>query len=75
MSKTDTAEVLSMNGNGGRLSIPPWVWAVGVSLLVQILGAAYVTGTVTAKLDSLNDRVMRLERQSDEFYSSGRMPR
>lgn len=47
--------------------IQPWVWALGVSLLLQIIGAAYITGTVTEKLEGVASRVQRIETQMDQY--------
>lgn len=45
--------------------VPPWVWAVLLSLLVQVFGAMFVTGRVFQKLDDISGRVERLERKAD----------
>jgi hypothetical protein len=55
------------NSSGG-LRIQPWVWAIIVSLAIQILGAAYVTGRVTAQLDGVSYRVGRIEAQMDRYF-------
>jgi hypothetical protein len=46
-------------------SIPAWVWTLIISLVVNIIGAAYVTGRITEKLESVSQRVGRLESQID----------
>lgn len=50
--------------------VPPWVWALAVSLILQIVGAAYVTGQVTEKLEGVSTRVQRLETQMDRYFGA-----
>lgn len=47
--------------------VPSWVWTLIISLLVNIIGAAFVTGRVTEKLDGVSYRVERLENQIDKM--------
>lgn len=49
------------------ISVPPWVWTLIISLLVNIIGAAYVTGRVTEKLEGVSFRVQRLESTIDRL--------
>lgn len=49
------------------LRVPPWIWALLVSLLVQFGGAVWVTATMAAKIDTLTSRIDRLERQIDSI--------
>jgi len=47
--------------------VPPWVWTLIISLLVNIIGAAFVTGRVTEKIEGINYRVGRLESTLDKL--------
>ena len=67
------AEALKMeNENGGNGSqgfrLPNWFWPLVVSLICQVIGAAFVTGQVTAKLDAVSYRVQRIETQMDRYF-------
>lgn len=53
--------------NTDGIRVPPWLWALIVSLVVNALGAAYVTGRVTEKLEGISYRVGRLEAQFDRY--------
>lgn len=57
------------------LRIPPWVWAMLVSVVVQFGGAVWITATMAARIDTLTDRVGRLERQIDSITNITRSPR
>ncbi len=50
-----------------EFKVPPWIWTLVISLLVNIIGAAFVTGRVTEKLDGVSYRVERLESQIDKL--------
>ena len=67
------AETLKMEneskGNGQQgFRLPNWFWPLVVSLICQVIGAAFVTGQVTAKLDAVSYRVQRIETQMDRYF-------
>ena len=49
---------------------PPWVAALIVSLIIQIAGAVWITGTFSGKFEefrlSVNQRLERIERTLDQ---------
>lgn len=51
-------------------NLPTWAWTLIISLLMQVLGAAYVTGTVMQKLSDLGDRMGRLEHRVDSAFDT-----
>ena len=53
---------------GKGLPIPPWIITLIISIIVQVIGAAYVTGAVMARLDDLVGRTDRMEHRIDSMY-------
>lgn len=65
-----------MNSTGSEaVSIRPWVLVLAVNLAIQLLSAAYQSGTVTAGYEALSGRVERLERQIDSISNITRSPK
>lgn len=60
------------NGNGNGVVVQPWVWAVLLSLFIQICGAVYITATVISKVDAIGGRVQRIENQIDHMFNQTR---
>ena len=47
-----------------HLQIPPWLWAIAISLVIQVVGAIWVTAMFTGKFEefrlSVNQRLDRI---------------
>lgn len=67
IEETATSRTFKGQGDDQRFQVPPWIWAVAISLIVQFLGAAYVTGQMSEKIDGLASRVGRIESQLDRI--------
>lgn len=48
------------------LVIAPWLVTLIISVVIQLLGAAYITGTVVTRIEAMTSRIERLEKQIDD---------
>ena len=55
------------------VQVAPWVWALAVSVGIQLMTIAYMSGTVVTRIDALSDRIGRL-RQMDAVTNITRGP-
>ena len=49
------------------LRFQPWAITLAISLLINIMGAVYITATVVTQIEALSARIDRLERQIDSI--------
>lgn len=45
--------------------VAPWLVTLVISLGIQLLGAAYITGTVISRIEAMASNIVRLEKQID----------